>query len=131
AGLLVESHHKLVVAAIKVHDEQIAVENRRRACPAEMIADEVPSGPKHFPCPRVQTSRARGAEGDVHPALFNDGCWRGVSIELVSELRLFNGKEHQIVPHFSSIAPETDRVQTRPILGSSRHPYLVTPDHWR
>src|SRR6266576_4310620 len=41
AGLLVQGNHELMVAPVKIDDEQIPVKNRRRTRAAVMVADEI------------------------------------------------------------------------------------------
>ena len=59
ARFLVERDDELRVAAIEIHDQQVAVEDRRRAGAAVMVALDVAPFPQHLAALRIETGRAR------------------------------------------------------------------------
>ena len=71
-GLLVERDDVLHVAAVEVHDQQVAEDNRRRARAAEVIALEIAALPDHLAGLRVERRRAGRAERDVDPPGLDD-----------------------------------------------------------
>src|SRR5499426_3693032 len=65
AGLFVQRDDELMVAAIEMHDQQIAEDDRRRTGPAKMVAFDVSTLPENLEALRINAGRARRSERDV------------------------------------------------------------------
>ena len=68
-----EGDDELRVAAIEIHDQQIAINNRRRTRAPVVVALQIAPFPNHFPARRVQAGRARRAEGHIHASGLEHG----------------------------------------------------------
>ena len=108
AGLLVERDDELVVAAVEVEEKQVAIEDRRGAGAAEVIALNVASRPKHPAGLRVEAGRARGTERRVEPACFDDRCGRGIAIEGDAVLRFGDVEQLQVLKDAASAGIDAD-----------------------
>src|ERR1043166_2636004 len=93
-----------------------------------MVALEITPGPEHFSGLRVQASQAGRAEGDIKPARFDCRSWRGVSIELVSELRIWNVEQFEVARDFARIAIQAHHEEFAAIFRGRGEPDLVSPD---
>jgi antitoxin component of MazEF toxin-antitoxin module len=129
AGHLVESHHVLEVAAVVVQDQQVAVEKRRRARSAEVIADLVGALPQHLAGHGIQAAQPRRAESGIDPPLLDHRRWRGVGIELVAKLRLRHAAHHFVVQDLAGVFVHRDHRQRLSLLIGVRQPDLIAPDH--
>ena len=131
SGLFVEGDHELVIAPVEIHDQQIAVENRRRAGTAIMIAHEIAPFPKHFARFRVQTSRSWRAERHINAARFYDRRRRGVTVELMTELRLLDLEDPLVPQNPAGAAIHAKNEQAAPVFGRRREPDLVAQNDGR
>ena len=80
-GLLVQGDDVLAIAAVEVQDEQVLVDERRRAGPAEVIADEVGALPDHLARLGVEAAVVRGAEAHVDASLLDHRRRRRIGVE--------------------------------------------------
>src|SRR5215510_2658466 len=87
-GLFVQRDDELMVAAVEVHDQQVAEDDRRRPGAAKMVALDVTALPKYFEALRIDAGRARRSECDVNAPLFDHRRGRGVGVERMGVLRL-------------------------------------------
>ena len=136
-GALVQGDHELFVAAVEVHDEQVAEQERRRAGAAKVVALDIAPLPQHPARFGVDRGRARRTERHVHASRLDDGRRRRIRIERMRRLRLIDVKELQIVENPAGGAIERHRKQIFAVRGrrrrarSGRPGQLVTTSLYR
>src|SRR5205814_9754839 len=90
---------------------EVAVQDRRRARAAVVVAVQVAAGPERPAGPGVDAGRAVGAEVDVDPALLDRGRRRGVAVERVAEGRLLDVEDLAVVDNLAAAAVDADGEQ--------------------
>ena len=60
-------HDELMIASIKIHDQEILKQDGRGARSSEVIAYDVCALPDHLTGLGVQASRSGDPKGDIHP----------------------------------------------------------------
>ena len=131
AGVLVERDDVLVVAAVEVHEQQVAEEDRRRAGAAKVIALEVAALPEHLPRLGIDRGGAGRPERHIDAARLDDRCRRRIGVERVRELRRRDLEELQVEQDLARVAVERHGEELAAILGRGRHPDLAAQDDGR
>ena len=128
---LVERDDVLHVAAVEVHDEQVAEEDRRRAGAAEVVALEIAALPDHLAGRRVDRGRAGRPERHVDAAGLDHRRRRGVGVERVRELRRRDVEQLQVVQRLAGVLVERHREQLLAVRRRGRQPDLLAEDDRR
>ena len=131
AGFFVERDDELKIAPVEMHQQQIAVENRRGAGRAEMVADKIRALPKHLARRGVEARGAGRAEGDIDAAFLDHRRGRGVGVERVAELGLGDAEENGVAENRAGVLINADDGELLAIHGRGREPDLVFPNHGR
>src|SRR5215813_3631101 len=128
---LIESDDELLIAAVKIHDKQIAKKNRRRSRAAKMIALDVAPLPQNIERVCIDACGAGRAERHIDAPFFNDRSRGSVGVEWMSILGVFNIEKFQVADDAARVRVKTKRVQCVTIPGRSRQPDLLAKNYRR
>ena len=131
SGALVEGDQELVITAVEIQKQEIAVQDWRGAGAAIVIADEIATLPAHLAVCGVEARDSRRAERDVDAPLFDGRRGGAVAVELVGELRSFDLEERQVPQDFARAPIDAERRKGVPVLGGGGEPDLLIPHHGR
>ena len=68
--------------------------------------------PQNFQRGSVETDGAQASEVSVEPAVFEDGTWRCIAVELVRPLGIFDVQHLHVMEHFAADAVDAENPQT-------------------
>ena len=131
AGRLVEGDHILQVETVEGHDQQVAVDDGRRAGTAEVVAGKILAGPENLSRFGVEAGGAGAAVMQVEPIAFDRRSARRVAVERVAELRRGDLEHGDVVHDPPVVTSHGHRGQPRAILRGIREPDEVVPDDRR
>ena len=114
-----------------MQDQQVSVDERRRAGSAKVIADEIAPLPHDLAALRVEAADEGRPEADVHPSLFHGRGGRSVRIERVAVLRRGHHPHLRVVLDRARVLVNTDHRQLSAVFGGRCQPDAVSPDDRR
>ena len=128
---LVEGRNVLAIGAVERQDQEVLIEERRRAGGPVMVADEIGPLPDHVARRRVETGDVRRPETHVDTAFFDDRRRGRIGIEGDAILGLGHVTESLLDQDFPAILIDREDGQFRPVFGGRREPDAVAPNHRR
>src|SRR5262249_7935565 len=126
---LVERHDVLVVVAVEVDDQQVAVEDRRGAGTAPVVAGQVAARPEDLARVGGEARGAVAAEVHVDAPVLDDRRRRGVAVVAAGVLRPRDVEGLDVEDDPAVLAIEGDGEELLALGRGRGEPHLLAEDH--